>query len=267
MLFTRTDPSGRPLAMNKTNNEGWIKLHRQMFGNDLWLSEPFTKAQAWIDLFGNANHKDRTISIRGAFIEIKKGQIGWSELTMAKRWQWSRDKVRRFLKWLETRQQIRQQKNSYTSVISILNYKKFQSPDTSDNTSNKTADNTTEKHQKNIRRYTNKNVKNDKNEKKDIYITSEKILEIAERYGVSEKSVKETYEDLILYCKSKGKTYKDYEAALMTWVRNNIKSGKTKIVPQTIKVEPISEFTDEQRQNNLKRLAEMRAKLPIILHQ
>ena len=86
--------------MKNLKNKGWVRLHRCIEDNPLYFSESFTKAQAWIDLFLNTNHKDGGLWIRGNYIEIKRGQIGWSELTMAKRWKWSRNKVRNFLKWL-----------------------------------------------------------------------------------------------------------------------------------------------------------------------
>jgi hypothetical protein len=129
-----------------------------MFDNKLWLSEKFTKAQAWVDLFANANHQDGSFWVRGNEVEIKRGQLGWSEITMADRWSWSRDKVRRFLGWLESESQIRQQKSTITTIISIVNYDRYQPNDTT----NKTA----ERQQKDSRQDTNKNDKNEENEKK-----------------------------------------------------------------------------------------------------
>lgn len=139
-------------------NTGWFRVNRKLFDNEIWYLEPFTKGQAWIDLVGNANHKNSNFEIRGNIIEVKRGQIGWSELTMSKRWKWSRNKVRRYLKWLETIQQIEQQKDRYlTTIITILNYDKYQ---------NDTADDTAER-QQTIQQTIHKqecikNVKNDK---------------------------------------------------------------------------------------------------------
>lgn len=147
------------LYENFMSSQGWVKLHRQITENELWLSEPFTKGQAWIDLFLNANHKDGSFWIRGNRIDVKRGQIGWSELTMASRWKWSRKKVRHFLNYLETTQQITQQKLAkLTTILTIVKYETYQKDTTED---------TTEEQQKNNRGYTNKNVKNDKNEKND----------------------------------------------------------------------------------------------------
>lgn len=145
-------------------DQGWIKLHRKLNESELWLLEPFTKGQAWVDLILNANHKDGSMDVRGNIVTIKRGQIGWSELTMASRWRWSRDKVRRFLRWLKTRQQIEQQTVfKITSIITIINYDQYQG-----DTTNKTTDDTTDRQQKDNRRYTNKNEKNEKNISKDI---------------------------------------------------------------------------------------------------
>ncbi|GAN34108.1 MAG: hypothetical protein DYG83_18320 [Candidatus Brocadia sp. AMX2] len=117
-----------------SKNKGWVRLHRKIDDNPLWFSEPFTRAQAWIDLFLNANHADGKIFIRGISVEVKRGQIAWSELTMAKRWQWSRNRVRNFLKYLKTEQQIEKSEcGCLTTLITILNYEKHQS-DTAEGT-------------------------------------------------------------------------------------------------------------------------------------
>lgn len=136
-------------------NKGWVRLHRKIEDNPLWFMEPFTRAQAWIDLFLMANHKDAKVLIKGMYIDIKRGQIAWSEVTMSRRWQWSRNKVRRFLKYLETEQQIEQQKSNVTTIITIPRYDEY----------NGEAEQRTIQ-QKDSRRNTNNNEKNVKNEKK-----------------------------------------------------------------------------------------------------
>lgn len=154
--------------------KGWVAIHRSICENDLWFLEPFTKAQAWIDLVLNANHKDGEINIRGNIIHIKRGQIGWSQITMAKRWRWSRQKVRRFLEYLIIKQMIsidnseitprqlqktiqqneQQKKRKLTSITTIINYEQYQ-------TLQQTIQQTIQ--QKDNRRYTNNNDNNDNN--------------------------------------------------------------------------------------------------------
>ena len=126
----------------------WIKLHRSLNDNPLWLLEPFTKAQAWVDMCLNANWKDGVFSVRGNIVQVKRGQIGWSELTMMKRWQWSRNKVRHFLSYLERNGNIVQQKTHITSIVTICNYDAYQSQGTTESTAEGTTEGTTEGQQK-----------------------------------------------------------------------------------------------------------------------
>jgi len=159
--------------------EGYVKFHRQYLESDLWLSEPFTKGQAWVDLFGLANYKEHTIWIRGVEILVKRGELARSELTLAKRWRWSREKVRRFLSWLESDGKIRQQKSNVTSLIYIINYDRYNSNETP----NQTAEKHQTRQQKNTKpdskRDTNKKEKKEKKDKnKEIPETSPKEVSL-----------------------------------------------------------------------------------------
>ena len=140
-------------------NDGWVKLYRSLGDSDLWKLEPFSKGQAWVDLFLHANHKPGYFEIRRNIVELERGQLGWSELTMAKRWRWSRDKVRRFLSFLEKDEKIRQQKTRLTSIVTIINYDVYQESDATDDTANKTTGDTTDRQQTDNRQDTNKNEK------------------------------------------------------------------------------------------------------------
>lgn len=124
---------------------GWIKLHRKMRDSDLWLSEPFTKGQAWIDLIMLARFKEGYARIRGQRVDLQRGQLAWSEVGLAKRWQWSRKKVRKFLSEMEKEEhQIAQQKSNVTTLITIINFDKYQSEDTAEYTTEETAECTAE---------------------------------------------------------------------------------------------------------------------------
>ena len=150
-------------------NEGWIKLYRSIQDDPLWNAESFSKAQAWIDLFLNANHKPNIFFIRGVEVTVDRGQLAWSELTMSKRWGWSTKKVRNFLSYLERNNRIHNKKSNLTTIVTICNYDEFQSSElnqynTKVITKYITKDQQT-KSQKNSKLHTNNNVKNDKNEK------------------------------------------------------------------------------------------------------
>ena len=110
---------------------GWIRLDRALLDHMIWSAkyEPFTKGQAWVDILLNANYKRSFFFVRGAKVSLERGQLGWSQVTMAGRWGWSRKKVNLFLKTLEEEQMVTLQTTQQTTVITICNYSKYQDLD------------------------------------------------------------------------------------------------------------------------------------------
>ena len=143
--------------------KGWIKLYRKMLDSDLWLGEKFTRGQAWVDLIALARFQRGHVRLKGVRIDLARGDLSFSEVSLADRWKWSRGKVRRFLAELERDQQIVQRKTNATTVLTIVNYELYQSRDTAnetlDDTANETANSTANGTQ-------NKKEKNGKNSKK-----------------------------------------------------------------------------------------------------
>jgi hypothetical protein len=129
---------------------GWAKIYRSLADHELWLAEPFTYGQAWVDIFLNANHSPGSFMVKRQRVSLERGQLGWSEITMTERWKWSRGKVRRFLKRLSSDGMIEQQAGHLTSIITICNYDDYQGKqkegDTSDGTAGSTADGTRNEH-------------------------------------------------------------------------------------------------------------------------
>jgi hypothetical protein len=109
---------------------GWIKLHRAIFNNKYYRAQPFDKAHAWIDLLLLANHSEGYFEARGVPVNIKRGQVAWSMLSLSKRWKWSEWKVSAFLDALEAEGQITQEKSRFSvTLITILNYEEYQGED------------------------------------------------------------------------------------------------------------------------------------------
>jgi len=146
---------------------GYIKIYRDFLNKKEWLSEPFTKSQAWIDLINLANYRDSFFYIRGNKVEVKRGFVARSQESLSERWKWSRGKTRLFLRALESSHQIIQQKSQLINLILIVNYEEYQSQEPTE----KPLNCTTESQQKaNRKPYKNKNKKNKHEKIKDIYI-------------------------------------------------------------------------------------------------
>lgn len=135
--------------------EGWIKLHRRITENNLWLSEKFTKAQAWIDLILMANHKDAEVTVDYKKVKIKRGQLMTSQSKLAKRWKWNRRTVNRFLSWLEAGTNVALEvHNAFEHGFTIVTIQKYEHYQESTQGNAQGS---------NMAMHTNKNVKNDKN--------------------------------------------------------------------------------------------------------
>lgn len=140
---------------------GWIKLHRKITDNPLYFSEPFTRSMAWVDMLLIANHTDNFFFKRGIRVDIKTGQIGYDLDTLGKRWKWSRGKVERFLQMLEKDEQIVRQKTNVTTLISIVNYKEYQTDDKANRKANDKPNSKPNEHKQEC-------IRNKKNEKELI---------------------------------------------------------------------------------------------------
>lgn len=240
-------------------NDGWFILSRKE--DDLYFDEPFTRWMAWQDLIRLACFKPYKSHIRGILVEHKRGCVYESQDNLAKRWQWSRGKVLRFLKELEQEERIVQQKSNVINCISVVNYDKYQScstpNDTPNDTSNSTADSTpngtTQKEDIN-------KIKEDINKIKELYLSISGLSAenpTTETKKEVKKFVKPTIEELKEYSSEIGfkdfdanyfydyyesngwkvgkNSMKDWKATIRTWKKNesNSTSSKPKIKPAT----------------------------------
>lgn len=195
--------------------DGWIKLHRKLLEWG-WFDEPIT---LWLFMkcLLLANHKDKVW--RG--ITVKKGSFITSYASLSsKKAKVSVQQVRTSLERLKSTREITIKTNNKYTVVTVLNWEQYQSYNTQNN--------------KQITRWQHTDNKqitttnNDKNVimKENIYNTPSAIdanvlKEIADKYKVPEAFVISKYDDMINWCDSKGKTYKNYKAALMRWVKDD----------------------------------------------
>ena len=89
-----------------------------------------------------------------------------------------------------------------------------------------------------------------------LNIPKEDIEEFKGKYNVYDDGIKGKAEELHNYCKAKGKVYKDYKAFLSNALKKDF--GLKKVVAKPV---VMVEITEEQRQANVKKLAEMKKTL------
>lgn len=120
--------------------KGFIKLHRKIADHWIWSGEPFDRAHAWIDLLIMANWKTNKRVIGGQVVEQQRGEVLTSIGTLAKRWRWSENKVRRFLKVLVEEGMVQADGRAYGTSLTIENYAFFQDEQRADGRANERPD-------------------------------------------------------------------------------------------------------------------------------
>lgn len=201
--------------------QGYIKLHRQI--QDCWIwtddDEKFDKRSAWIDLLLLANHKNVKIAFDGKLIVVERGQHITSIRKLATRWNWSTNKVTRFLDLLASDQMIIRESDTKKTLITIVNYDVYQfSEDTNETLTRQQRDTneTATRLNKN-----DKNVKNEKNEKNEKNVFRKPSLEEVKAY-IEEKGYSIDAERFINYYESNGwmvgrNKMKNWKAAVSNW--------------------------------------------------
>jgi hypothetical protein len=220
--------------MQEKCTTNWFAINRQLTESDFWLSEPFTKAQAWIDLIALARYKSGHAYKRSIEIPLERGQLCWSVVNLADRWSWSRDKVKRFLSALEAKQQISQHKTNVTTVITVVNYEHYQPNESADKSPNESADKSPENQQTSQQPDTKEESNKVKKEKKVNKFIKPSVDDLAKYFSernilANPKLEAETFFDHYTSngWKVGGKTpMKDWKSACRNWERRNSSNNK-----------------------------------------
>ncbi|WP_308763134.1 hypothetical protein [uncultured Bacteroides sp.] len=128
--------------------EGYIKLSRKFFSNDMWNeARTFSSCEAWLDLIRSARFEatPRMESIGGREVSYTRGQYPASIRFLSKRWNWTERRVRTFLAYLKRENMITLSKEQGMNIITLVKYNDYNGnpTDTASDTSNDTISDTT----------------------------------------------------------------------------------------------------------------------------
>ena len=213
----------------------FFTIDRKLLEDPYWLSEPFTKPQAWVDLIGLANYRNLK-RMEGDQMKIyKRGQVVSSVRTLAERWKWSQEKVRNFLKALESDRMASTKKSAKGVVITLENYAFYQDvqqpkraanrEQTEHSPSTHRAETEHSPRQKN----NDNNVNKGNNEREGakprgpyghLTLTDGELEKLLEEYPADGQRFIEEMDE---YMDAQGKTYKNCYAALKRWAKNDAK--------------------------------------------
>ena len=127
--------------------EGYIKLSRKFFSNDMWNeARTFSSCEAWLDLIQSARFEatPRMESIGGREVSYTRGQYPASIRFLSKRWHWTERRVRTFLAYLKRENMITLSQDQGMNIITLIKYEEYNSAqsDTTNDTSCDTANDT-----------------------------------------------------------------------------------------------------------------------------
>ena len=154
--------------MDKQN--GWILLYRSIRDSWLWDEKPFSIGQAWLDLIMDANHDTGKFYLNGKLKVVKRGQKWTSVRTLAERWGWRNEAVLNFLNALEEDGMIRRESTKSGTLLTLVNYGKFQDVANTKRNTNGTQSGTQTERKRNE---TNKDKRRIKEGKKESYLPTE----------------------------------------------------------------------------------------------
>jgi hypothetical protein len=117
---------------------GWVKVHRSILNHWLYTEDRvFSRFEAWNDILLTVNYVDKQAMIKGKLYTIKRGESILSFESWAKRWNWDKTKVRRFLKLLESDSMVVIKSDNKTTHLTVCNFERYQDERNADETQTK----------------------------------------------------------------------------------------------------------------------------------
>lgn len=216
-------------------NNGFINIHRKILDNP--ISKKPHWAWLWIYLLLRANWDDTSIIWNGELRKISKGSFVTGRNSLSKQTGIPASTIEDILKYLETQQQIRQEKNNKYRVITIVNWERYQK---SDSKSNNKA--TTKQQLADTDNNINKDNKENKRAEASIsYLDSipkEEIAILIKESSATESDIIRKAGDLKDYCAAHGKKYKDYRAFLRNAVKSDFPIKSSVITRNSTTIRP-----------------------------
>lgn len=109
---------------------GWIKISTDIAKH--WIWNDAERLKWWIDILFMASWKDTKQLVGKQLVSLRRGQLIASISFLCKRWCRSRSMVEPFLTLLQEEGMISKEVGNNVSIITVLNYEKYQANNSSD---------------------------------------------------------------------------------------------------------------------------------------
>lgn len=107
------------------DDKGWVKIHRRILENPI-VCKDSDYFSVWLYLLLEATHSDYVKLFKGEKIVLKPGQLITGRKVISEKFRVSESKVHRILLSLESEHQIERQTSNKNTLITIVNWDKYQ---------------------------------------------------------------------------------------------------------------------------------------------
>ena len=107
---------------------GWGRIERKLFRHPFFPKEPMSQREAWIWMWlVGASWQDRKLPIGLELVDVPRGSFLASNRQLMNQFRWrSINRVQHFLRRLEAAEMIRLDTSGRRTLITILNYERYQ---------------------------------------------------------------------------------------------------------------------------------------------
>ena len=104
--------------------KGYIKLHRTLLNNPIAQKPDY--AWLWCTLLMKANHKEKTFIFNNKKQVCRPGQFVTGRKKLSQQTGIAESQIYKILNYFEKEAQIEQQKNNRFTIVTVLNWHKYQ---------------------------------------------------------------------------------------------------------------------------------------------
>ena len=223
------------------SNQGWISLHRKLEDNPIFQNEKALKIWIWCLL--RANHTETDILLGRNLIHLKVGQFIFGSDVACEQLHMSKSTIHFWLHYLKVERYIERKTTNKYSIITILNYEKYQTVERQVEYRRNAKRILTVQQNETDNKIDTVNTDNTDNKYTSLKDLDNAVInEIANKYKVPTSFVKSKLDDMTNWLGAKGKKYKDYRLALMNWVKTDAlkikkeSQQKSRFIPTVVKL-------------------------------
>ena len=205
---------------------GWIKVYRSLIDNPKRIRS--SRLALWLYILLSVNYTPGKTFLCGKEITLNPGQGVFSTPDLARKLCEPVSVIRRSLEWFESEQQIEQRKTNQGTVITVLNWDKYQQGEQPSEQRENNERTTSEQRVNNlpiIKEY--KEIKEGKNiygAFQNVLLSDEEIEKLKSEFPLD---YLDRIERLSEYMASTGKKYKNFLATIRNWARrDNVPKNK-----------------------------------------